>query len=71
MLTQKAGWLEAGDRIRFNDEEYEVSGVDWMSRHDCAVYVCNEQATDWRLPLQAGDKVEVVRYAKEKTDAIS
>jgi hypothetical protein len=62
MLTQKVGALEEGDKIRFNDEDYVVSGVDWLSRHDCAVYVCNEQATDWRLPLQAGDKVEVISY---------
>ena len=65
MLTQKVAGLEAGDRIRFRGEEYVVSGVDWLSRHDCAVYVCNEQATDWRLPLPAGDKVEVVRYGKD------
>lgn len=65
MQTQKAGGLEDGDRILFNDEEYVVAGVDWFGRHDCAVYVCSEQATDWRLPLQAGDRVEVVRYAKE------
>lgn len=69
MITQKVGALEAGDKIRFNDADYVVSGVDWLSRHDCAVYVCNEQATDWRLPLLAGDKVEVLRYAKEKADA--
>ena len=64
-MTQKVGALEEGDKIRFEGEEYVVSGVDWFSRHDCAVYLCNEQATDWRLPLHAGDKVEVVRYAKE------
>jgi hypothetical protein len=69
MMTQKVGALEEGDKILFNDEEYVVSGVDWFSRHDCAVYVCNEQATDRRLPLQAGDKVEVLRYAKEASDA--
>jgi predicted secreted hydrolase len=65
MQTQKVGGLNVGDRIRFNDEDYVVSGVDWLSRHDCAVYLCNEQATDWRLPLNAGDKVEVVSFSKE------
>jgi hypothetical protein len=65
MRTQKVSGLNVGDRIRFNDEDYVVSGVDWLARHDCAVYLCNEQATDWRLPLQAGDKVEVVSFAKE------
>jgi hypothetical protein len=66
MQTQKVGGLNEGDRIRYNDEEYVVSGVDWSSRHDCAVYLCNEQATDWRLPLNAGDKVEVLSYGKKE-----
>jgi hypothetical protein len=66
MRTQKVAALEVGDKIRFDDEDYVVSGVDGLSRHDCAVYVCNEQATDWRLPLLAGDKVEVIRYGKER-----
>jgi len=65
MQTQKVGGLNVGDVIRFQDEDYSVSGVDWLSRHDCAVYLCNEQATDWRLPLNAGDKVEVVSFSKE------
>jgi|688.fasta_scaffold151505_6 hypothetical protein len=65
MQTQKVSELNVGDRIRFNDEDYVVSGVDWLARHDCAVYLCNEQATDWRLPLQAGDKVEVVSFSTE------
>lgn len=68
MTTQKVRGLEVGDVIIFNGEEYSVSGTEWFGRHDVAVYLCNEQATDWRLPLLAGDKVQVVRYQRESWD---
>lgn len=62
MTTNKVAALQEGDVIRHNGEEYIVTGTEWRGRHDLWVYVCNEQATDWRLPLLPGDKVEVVRY---------
>ena len=68
MTTQKVRCLEVGDVIIFNGEEYSVSGTDSFGRHDVAVYLCNEQATDWRLPLLAGDKVQVVRHQREAGD---
>lgn len=67
MITQKVGGLEEGDVIRYDDEEYVVTGIDWPSRHEVHVFVCGgpNGAVDWVLPLCAGDKVEVVRHAEK------
>jgi len=61
MTNKKVGALAEGDIICFRGDYFTVTGVDWSGPHDCRVYVCNEQATDWRLPLEAGDIVELIR----------
>lgn len=62
MTTAKVAALKEGDVIVYNDEQYTVSGIDWEGpRGDMCVYVCSEDATDWKLPLLPGDRVEVRR----------
>lgn len=60
MITQKVGGLDVGDVIRVGAKRYEVTGVEWSGRHDCSVYVSDDEFLDYRLPLDAGDNVELV-----------